>query len=138
MKKFEFFEHTGDTGVTVFGASSTELFTHAAEALCMVFIDPRLVQSVTSKQIAVEAENYEELLVAWLNELLYIFETESLLLCRYDIEQLDDRHVTARVWGEWYEEERHPINRVIKAVTYHQLSVTEHDGQWEARIIFDL
>ncbi len=138
MKKFEFFDHTGDEGLIVYGRSIEDLFKNAAEGFFEVLTIPKKVKARSPRSIAFYANGYEELLIAWLNEFLYLFDTDSLLFSRYDIRELDDHHLSADVWGERYDEKKHPIRRIIKAVTYHQLSVEEHNGRWEARVVFDL
>lgn len=138
MKKFEFFDHTGDEGVMVFGKSIGELFQNAAESFFEVLTDAKVVQPVHVRKISLAADDYDDLLVSWLNELLYFFDTELFLGSRYEIRKLSRDHLSADVWGERYDEHRHRIRRVIKAVTYHQLSVRECQGRWEARVVFDL
>lgn len=138
MRPFRFIDHTGDEGAIVYGATVSELFQNAAESFWSVLTDPTSVRAVESHRIVVVGEGYEELLVSWLNELLYLFETTLLIGCRHDVEELNPHHLQAVVWGETYQEERHPLGRIIKAVTHHQLYVQEREGIWEAQIIFDL
>jgi SHS2 domain-containing protein len=51
---------------------------------------------------------------------------------------LNNCSLEATVWGEKYEEGRHPIKTLIKAVTFHQLQIEEENGNWKAQLIFDL
>jgi SHS2 domain-containing protein len=85
-----------------------------------------------------KSKGTEALLVSWLNEFLYLFDTGGLLFRHFEILSLDDRHLKATARGEAYEEGRHPINTLIKAVTYHQLEILKEKGAWKTRIIFDL
>jgi SHS2 domain-containing protein len=44
-----------------------------------------------------------------------------------------------RLWGETFDPQRHEFRTEIKAVTYHELAVTQQkDGTWKTRIIFDI
>ena len=138
MKKYRFLDHTGDEAVEVYGGSMVELFQNAAEAFTEVLTDSRAVQPVEPKTVELVAAGEDELLIAWLNELLYLFEIASFLPGHCDIGEIDGLHLKAVVWGEKYDEERHLIRRVIKAVTYHQASVSEEGGRWEGRVVFDL
>ena len=46
--------------------------------------------------------------------------------------------VKATLRGQTVDLATHPIERVVKAVTYHGLEVEERDGAWWARVILDL
>jgi len=57
------------------------------------------VKEVNSRKVVVDAGDVEELLFNWLNELIYIFEVEHLLLKRFDISELTEIHLKAKRWG---------------------------------------
>ena len=80
----------------------------------------------------------DELLVAWLSELLYLYEVEGLLLCDFALTEIDEGSVKGVATGEEFDENRHDIKTSIKAVTYHQLEIKEQDGLWQAQVIFDI
>lgn len=138
MKPFEFIDHTGDVGVIVYGMTLPDLFRHAAEAFSLILTDIGGVREREERTISVTAEGVEELLVSWLNEFLYRFETEGLLFKRYDVEGMGDFHIKGKAWGEPYVEGRHCIRTVIKAVTYHQLRIERVEDIWKTQIIFDI
>jgi SHS2 domain-containing protein len=136
--RFEFVEHTGDIGVRVFGQTLSELFEQAAQALTFIFTDPETIRIRQTRRLLLEAKTDEELLVNWLNELVYLFDTEGLLFKAYDVLSVHDHHVEALAQGEIYAEGRHPIKTAVKAATYHQLKIEHHQGVWTAQVIFDL
>jgi SHS2 domain-containing protein len=137
-KKFRFIDHTADIGVVVYGKSLTELFQNAAESFFSVVTEPKTIHEVETRTFSLDAPGLEELLVSWLNEFLFLFETQGLLFSRFEIKNLTKEHLEATAWGEKYVEGKHPIKRVIKAVTFHQLSVQKQKGMWKTQIIFDL
>ena len=138
MKKYRFIDHTGDVGVVVEGGTLEELFQHAAESFFYVITEPENIEGVASRKVSLYAAGQEELLVDWLNEFLYLFDTQGLLFGRFDIERLDEHRLEAIVWGEEYDKKKHPIKTTIKAVTFHQLRIEKKNGGWRAQIIFDL
>ena len=138
MRKFKFIDHTADMGILVYGETLPLLFQHAAEGLLHIITDPERIREKESREISVRANGLEELLVNWLNELLYLFETSGFLFRRSEILHLGDYFIEAAAFGEIFDEGYHPILRTIKATTYHQLRVTREKAGWEARIIFDL
>lgn len=138
MKRFSFIDHTGDLGIEVFGESPAALFRHAGEAFAYIVTDPKTIRARKSKHISLRAGRIEDLLVRWLNEFIFLFDTEGLLFTVFDIHSVKDRHIEATVQGEPYDEDRHSIKMTLKAATYHQLEVIREDDAWKARVIFDV
>jgi len=137
-KRFRFIDHTADIGVLVYGKSLTELFQNAAQSFFSVLIELKNIHEEKSRTFSLDAPGLEELLVSWLNEFLYLFETQGLLFSRFDIKNLSQEHLDATAWGEKYTAEKHPIKRIIKAVTFHNLFIQKQKGMWKTQIIFDL
>ncbi|WAC07475.1 MAG: archease [Thermodesulfobacteriota bacterium] len=133
-----FIDHTADVGVIISGQSLPELFQHAARSFFSVLTEVDQIQGNEAHKFSLEAPNLEELLVSWLNEFLFLFETQELLFSRFDIKNLNPNGLEATVWGEKYTPEKHLIKRIIKAVTFHKLAITEKNGQWQTQIIYDL
>jgi Uncharacterized conserved protein len=137
-KKFRFIDHTADIGVIIFGESLPELFQHAAESFFSIVTEPKTIHEIETRSFSLEAPGLEELLVSWLNEFLFLFETQGLLFSRFEIKNLSQEHLDATAWGEKYTAEKHPIKRIIKAVTFHHLFIQKQKGMWKTQIIFDL
>ncbi|MCX8012190.1 MAG: archease [Desulfobacterota bacterium] len=138
MRNFRFIDHTADIGVIVSGKTLPELFQTAAKIFFLILTELRKIEEKEPHPITLEAPGLEELMVTWLNEFLFLFETKGLLFRRFDIKNLSQNYLKATAWGERYIEEKHPIKRVIKAVTFHQLQIVKKNGYWQTRIIFDL
>ena len=136
--RFELVDHTGDLGVRVFGESLPRLFEQAAAALTFILTDPETIRINKTRNLLLEAKSDEELLITWLNELVYLFDIEGLLFKAYDVLSVHDHNLEALARGEVYVEGRHPIKTTVKAATYHQLKIGKHQGVWSAQVIFDL
>jgi SHS2 domain-containing protein len=138
MLAFETFEHTADIGLIARGRTLQEVFANAASGLVDLTVDPEGLREVTRMQITVSAGDREALLVAWLNELLYLLDTRRFLPRQSRITDLSDTALTAELVGDTVDPSRHAVRRMIKAATYHGLSLREANGLWEARVILDL
>ena len=138
MEPYRFIDHTGDLGVEVFGDSLGALFQHAGEAFTEIITDAKTIRKRISKRVFLQADQVEDLLVRWLNELVFLFDMDGLLGASFEIASIDDRHIEATVQGEGYDENRHPIKTAVKSATYHQLEVVREGNLWRARVIFDL
>ncbi|MBP1738621.1 MAG: hypothetical protein H6Q48_914 [Deltaproteobacteria bacterium] len=136
--RFEFVDHTGDLGVRVSGESLPRLFEQAAEALTFILTDPETIRIKKTRKLLLKAKTDEELLITWLNEFVYLFDTEGLLFKAFEVLSIHDHHLEALAQGEIYIEGRHPIKTAVKAATYHQLKISRHQGVWTAQVIFDL
>ena len=135
---YEVFEHTADIGIHAYGSTLAELFVHAAQGMESLMVAPEQVRLLTSRTIAVEGHDSVSLLIAWLNELIFLFDTEYLLLRAFVIDAMSETHLTAHATGEPYDGERHDLSSAIKAVTWHEAAVTHSDEGYKARIIFDI
>ena len=81
----------------------------------------------------------DETLVAFGNELLYLFEGEGFLAARFAPETVEPDVIEGALHGEPYDPERHPVKVLVKGITWHQLHAgPRQDGSWTARVIFDI
>ncbi len=139
MKKiYKTFDHTADLGIEVYGKDQRELFVNAARALFDLITDLDKIEAKTSLTLNIEAVDREDLLVSWLRELLYFHQSEGYLLNDFVLQDLEEQSLRATVKGEVYETNRHELLREIKAVTYHQLKITQEKEGWVARMVFDI
>ncbi len=138
MKRYEMIDHTADIGIRVFGKDIAEVFSNSAYAMFDILTDPEKVEKKESYNVQVSANNIEQLLVKWLDELLFRYETERVIFGEFVINEIDDTHINAMVIGEKIDRNRHEIKTEIKNVTYHQLQIRKTDGDWEAQVIFDV
>ncbi|MHB9053256.1 MAG: archease [Thermoleophilia bacterium] len=138
MRPFELIEHTADIGVRAFGSSELEVFENAAAGMFSLIADPELVECRDEFDVRAEADDREALLVEWLNELLYLHESQDLLLRRFEVKKLGETELEARVCGEPIDRGRHELMRDIKAATYHMLKLKESSEGWTTEVIFDV
>ena len=130
---YEILDHTGDLGIRVWAADIKGIFQETARALFDIITDLDKVEVHLDLEVAVKGSGQEELLVAWLNELLYLYEVEDLLLCDFTITEIDEGSIKGVAMGEEFDEDRHDIKTSIKAVTYHQVEIQGQDGGCKPR-----
>ncbi len=137
FKPFEVFDHTADIGIVAYGNDLVSLFSNAATGMISLMLKmDRRVRNVT-RAISLTAEDNEALLIAWLNELLYIIYTDKLVLHGFDM-AIDKGRLTAKCAGQRLEEGRSEFTREIKAATYHNLTIVYKEGVYSAKVIFDI
>ncbi len=142
MKPYEIIEHTADVGLKVNGSSLKELFENAAGGMFSIIGGERKTEPprpiLKKIQIKKESDSFEELLVAWLSECLYIFNKEGILFRDFKILELNNSTVKGEVSGEKIDFLKFPLQTEIKAVTFHNLKIEEDKKNFNCTIIFDV
>ena len=138
MKRFELIDISGDAGIRAFGSDLGELFANAAAGMYSLITDPEGVLPRKSIDIKAEASSQEGLLVSWLNELIFQFDTYGFIGRDIHIHQLTNTLIMSTIDGEDFVPERHGRGLLIKAATYHRLKIERKEDHWEAEVIFDI
>ena len=136
-KEFEIVDHTADVGIIAYGANISQAFTNAARALFSLITELDNVDEVVYRDIELVAPDQESLLVQWLNELIYLFDTENIIFKRFDISQLNSTQLKARSYGEKVDSAKHKLKTGVKAATYHMLKVDKTNG-CQVQVLFDI
>jgi SHS2 domain-containing protein len=137
-KPYEVFEHTADIGLHAYGETLPVLFINAAQGMENLLVPLEQVRVVTNREITVKGHDPVSLLIAWLNELIFLFDTEYLLFRDFEIATLTDTTLTGIAQGEPYNSQRHELSSAIKAATWHEAAVIQDNEGYHARIIFDV
>ncbi len=132
---FEEIEHTADRAFTARGRDMQELFVHAAQAIfelqpCTA-PGPRRIK----RDVEVTGLDRETLLVNWLNELLYLSERFQERYDSFEILDLFDQCLRARLWGT---QQVAATNTTAKAVTFHNLAIRREGVEWAATLVVDV
>jgi SHS2 domain-containing protein len=135
---YEVFEHTADLGLRVRANDLNSLFAEAGRALFSVIVqDLDQVRPAESVEFAIDGSQTDYLLVDWLSELLFAFESRRLLLCQFSV-RVEDTGLTASALGEPLDDARHRLEHEVKAITYHNLRVQPVGDEWLAEVILDI
>jgi SHS2 domain-containing protein len=135
------YEITGTTAdLAIMAASGTleGLFATAAAGLFSLMADPATIQPLVKRTVTAEANDLVGLLIAFLNELLFLHESEDWLMASASVTALSPTRVEAVIAGEPIDRSRHQIQHHVKAVTYHRASVSRTGLGWTATVIVDV
>ena len=138
MPAFREIEHTADLGIEVDADDLAALFAAAGEALFSLIADPTAIEERQSITLSAAGDGPEELLHAWLRELLAQFNINGFVAKRCEVRSIANDHVDGIIKGEKLDLARHGFRTEIKGVTYHDFKVWRGNGQWHARVIFDV
>ena len=135
---FETFEHTADLGLRVRAKSLENLLEEAGRGLfSMMVTNLEDIQCLQERAYRIDGTAADYLLFDWLNELLYTFESDRLLMAEFSV-KLDSNGLRATARGETMDLDRHRMEHEVKAITYHGLRVEEDDDGWIAEVIVDI
>jgi len=137
---YRYLEHTADRAVEVWGETISDVFVSAAKAMFSLSADLPAIGRDHEWTVEVEAESPEDLLHAWLSELLWVSERDLAIPCEFEVEDLNEQRwrLRARARGGRAPEGTSHTGAPVKAVTYHDLSVWREDGVWKGHVVFDV
>ncbi len=140
MKNCKILSHTADIRVDVNAKTIEKLFINAASCLFELLTDAK-DKPKTVRQVQLEAQSLEDLLVFWLNELISVFYSFQFLPIKYKVKIEDSEGVkvlTAEIKGAGFNpyNNKH-MKQEIKAATYHELKIEKNKKGFAAEIIFD-
>lgn len=130
--------HTADIGYKVWGKTLEELFSNAARALTDNLVEISDTAADKTLFVQLTAESKEELLVKWLEEILFHFETENLIGLSFTVSKVDLKDFRATIHGIDWDPAKQPLKTQIKAVTFHEMEIKEKDGKFEVQVILDV
>lgn len=140
MGTVETFDHTADVGLRVSAGTLDDLFATAAEGMSdYIVVNRDEVREAEAESVALRADTSADLLVAWLNELIFRGETGHRLYRRFEVRVSEDGlSLEAKLFGEAIDPARHVLDHEVKAVTYHGLTLGRVGSMWAAELILDI
>jgi SHS2 domain-containing protein len=134
----ETFEHTADLGLRARAPDLDTLFAEMAQALFSAVVDDlTTVEPRRRVDVHLAADDREYLLFDWLRALMAHFETERLLLSRFEC-HVTDAGLNGSACGEPLDPARHALGHEVKAITYHGLRIKQTADGWLAEVIVDI
>jgi SHS2 domain-containing protein len=130
---FEEIHHTADRAIRVWAKDLPTFFSEAALGLLAISGIVLDETPIVKKKIEIHSPDPESLLVAFLSELIYCAEQENLAFNEIIVD-IEGDHLLASMAGAPIKE----IIKYIKAVTFHNLKITNSISGVEAEIVFDV
>lgn len=140
-RKYEYLHHTADAKFRAYGSTVEEAFENAATAMVNVMIDTANLKPDLTREIEIKSTDIESLLVDWLSELLFLFETDFIIFGKFKVESIikteEGFSLKAYASGEPVDLSRHSFETHVKAVTLHELEVRKDDG-FSVQVVVDI
>jgi SHS2 domain-containing protein len=132
--RYEEIEHTADRALRVRAKSLPDLFAGAVRGMYSLMADLDGLVATTWHRTELEGWDRESLLVDWLNELLFLTESEGLIFVEARIETLTETVLVGWAGGM----QATPTKADVKAVTFHDLALVLNGDEWSTVITFDV
>lgn len=129
---------TADLGIKAWGKDLEGAFTSIAHGLASLLSDPPEDQQLVTRTIRVEAPSVSSLLVQFLNEIIYLEDTDGLLPVKVTSLHIRNNTLEADLIGFVFDPEVHDLKSHIKAATYHGLEIAEEEDCVIIKVIFDV
>jgi SHS2 domain-containing protein len=134
---YRWVRHTGEAALAIEAATEEQVFVEAATALCELLADDDAgaepAGESARRRVALESADRPALLAEWLGELAFLAETDGFVADRVEALELDGGRLEATVAGR-LGNPRH----LVKAATYHGLSLAPHRAGWRATVVLDV
>ncbi len=135
---YQVFEHTADLGLQITAPDLDTLFVEAARGLFSLIVENfSTVKPLQAVEIKLQETDLNYLLVDWLRELLFTFDSQHLLFCEFEV-KVEENGLQAVARGETLDTDRHITDHEVKAITYHELKVEQTAQGWLAEVIIDI
>jgi SHS2 domain-containing protein len=136
-------DHTAELELEIEAASEHEMLSDALHALRELLESNETTVSseswqghtdeVECREVRATASDRPALLAAWLEELVFLAESEGFIPVALERLSLEDGALSAIVAG--YVGEARPL---VKAVTYHRLQFEPSERGYRGRVVFDV
>ncbi len=127
---YKFLDHATDAFIEVNASTLNEAFTLAAQSLADITLDRSTIQEKEQKILIVSAKDLRYLLFNWLEEVNYKIITEGFAIARFvlDISKNSLYRLTATVYGEEINLDKHHFKIEVKAPTFHLMNIKQNGG----------
>lgn len=139
--QYKFFEHTADAKFQAYGKNLEEAFSNAALAMFSLMFKKEQIEEKLEKKISVEGIDLKELLVKWLDALLFLLDAEFFVF--KDMKKIKINktklgyELTAVVLGDKFKES-YERRGGVKAATYQEMFIEENLEKVTVQIVVDV
>jgi SHS2 domain-containing protein len=129
-----FLEHTGEVRLQIGAESLAGLLAEAGRALGLLLLGSHEASAATAvRTIEVRSRDRDALLVDWLNEILFLAETELWVPVHIEVDAGEDS-LCASVRGVPV----HEVRSLVKAATHHGVRIRSDGNGFEAEVVLDV
>ena len=137
MMKYKFFDHTADVAFEAYGKTLEELFENSALAVFETMVDLKTVSGDIKKTIKLEAESEERLFLDFLEELIFLKDSDFMVFNRFEA-KIKNNKLIAAAYGDKINPGKHKLKVDVKAVTMQKFKFEKTKTGYKAFVIIDI
>ncbi len=137
MIEYEHFDHGADIGIRGYGKTLDESFSNLAKGLFDVMVDIKKIDKKHKIKFLVEGEDEIDLMVNFLNELLYLKDLKNMVFCDF-IVMIRRKKLECIAFGEKFDEKKHEFKTDVKAATYSKAKIYKENGLYISQCVVDV
>ncbi len=141
MQPYRYLDYMSDAFIEAYGRTLEEAFSNAALGMLNVMLDVEKVKAIREDEVEVEGIDLENLLYNWLESILLKVWTDQFVPCEFKLKIEKDGEgyrLKGKLRGEPYKREKHGYKTEVKAVTYHEMSISKEGEIYKLRFLLDL
>ena len=129
-----------DVCIEATGKTTEEMFEQAGLATTSVMVELKTLGKKLKKDFTIEAESLDKLLYEFLEEIVYLKDTEGFLFSKYKIKLSKDKLYKLKIKcnGEKINPKKQTLLADVKAVTLHMFEVKKVNCKWYCRFVLDI
>ena len=135
--KYKILEHTADIMFEVYGKTLNELFKNSAIAVIDVMVDRRSINVKKKKEVVLENDSVEDLLLSFLEEIVYIKDADYMIFKNVKV-NVRGSVLKAVLEGDSIKHGKQKLKTDVKAVTLHKFYLKKVKEGYQAGFILDL
>jgi SHS2 domain-containing protein len=135
---YEIIDVSGDVGIRAKGKDYAEALMNAGIGLYSLVTDIEKLGDEKTIDIDIKSDSPERLLVNYLNELIFHFDTYGFIGKRIEVKDHSAEKIRAIVYGEYFDSSLHESRLLLKAATYHKIKIEQGSEGWLIEVIFDI
>jgi SHS2 domain-containing protein len=124
---FEYLDHTADVQIHAWGPNMKVTFGAAAVGMFGYMVEIEEFGFDLARTVTAKGHDWESMFFAFLDECLYVFHTEALVMSRVVVDSIDTETwtVTASVRGGLFDATRDKQGTEVKAITYSNMQIIQ-------------
>ncbi len=140
VKSHKFLEDVAiaDVAFEASGGNLEEVFEACGDATFETIADLDTIGDSEVYDYSAEDDNAEDLLYEFLEEIVYLKDTVSLIFKKCDVKISGKYKLKAKFIGEKIDREKQGLNTDVKAVTMHMFSLKKENEGYRATVVLDI
>ena len=137
---YRFLDHMTDAVIEAYGETLEEAFENAAKGVNNTMVDLKTVRPTQEIKIKAEGHDPYSLLFDWLDKVMLLLVADGVVMSELSVKirRSNGYSLEGVAKGEKLNLDRHHYKVEIKAVTYHEMEISQEKGKSTVRFLLDL